>query len=176
MDSYDSKILKLPYRGAPTTVGVIKDAMLNAQESYEVRELAEDICGEIAAKDFRSEPLAIYYFFLTHTRYMRDPRTIELVRDPIRVIQQIKEGRRPSVDCDDLTAAIGTVCLSVGCPVQICTVAFKHMFYGKERQYSHVFCQAKDPSGVWLVLDPVAGKKTKEMLGRVVAAKTWTVA
>lgn len=174
--NYNSKIVKLPYRGAPTTVGVLRDSILDAQNDYAVRELAEEICVGVQAKDYVSEPLAIFYYVSTHVRYMRDPRTVELVRDPAKLVAQLHDGIRPSGDCDDLTALIGALCMSAGCQVRICTVAFKHMFYQSERQYSHVFIQAKDPrSGEWITLDPVAGKRTKEMLNRVVAATTWAV-
>lgn len=135
------------------------------------------MCEHLRAKDYVSEPLAISYFVTSHTRYMRDPRTVELVRDPALLAKQIIDGKRPSLDCDDMAALIAAMCLSSGCGVRICTVAFKHMFYKGERQYSHVFAQAEDPrTGAWITLDPVAGRKTKEMLKRSVHMKTWRVA
>jgi hypothetical protein len=108
---------------------------------------------------------------------MRDPRTIELVKAPYVVCQQIIRGEIPNLDCDDLAALIGALCLAVGCEVRVVTVAFRHLFYQKERQYSHVFCEAREPkSGSWIVMDPVAGLETAKMLKRVVAFKVWNVA
>jgi hypothetical protein len=67
--------------------------------------------------------------------------------------------------------------MAVGCEVRFATVAFKDAFYNGQRQFSHVFCCVREPrSNRWIVLDPVAGENTKEMLKRVKAAKIWPVA
>lgn len=155
----------------------IAKGMMDSQGHSIVRQMAEDICQGLRSKDYLSEILALYHFVCTHTRYMRDPRTIELVRAPYVSCQQIQRGETPSLDCDDMTALLGAMMLAVGCEVRIVTVAFRNMFYNGERQYSHVFCEAREPkSGSWVVTDPVAGRDTKNMLRRVVAQKTWSVA
>lgn len=173
----DDRVLKLDYRGAPHSVAFIARGMLESQNHSCVRQLAEDICQGLRTKDYLSEILAVNNFVSAHTRYMRDPRTIELVKAPYVVCNQMKTGQIPNLDCDDMAALIGALCLAVGCEVRVVTVAFRHMFYKKERQYSHVFCEAREPkSGTWIVCDPVAGPDTKKMLRRVVAAKVWPVA
>jgi transglutaminase-like putative cysteine protease len=175
--SYHDKIIQLPYRGAPTTVAAIRQAALSAQNSYVVRELAEEICEKVKARDYVSEPLAIFYFVCAKTRYTRDPRTTELVRTPELIASQLRDGARPMLDCDDMAALICALCLAVGCPARVVTVAFRDMFYAGQRQYEHVFAQALDPkTQTWIVLDPVAGKRAKEMLRNTKAAKIWNVA
>lgn len=165
------------YRGAPQTVDIMRSAALDSQHHFAVRKLAEKICRGLDSKDYTSEYLALYNFVLTHCRYMRDPRTVELVRAPYLVAADLLAGGRPSLDCDDLSALLGALCLAVGGNVRFVTVAFKHAFFNGQRQYSHVFAQALEPrSGLWIVLDPVAAEKTDEMMGRIKAAAIWPVA
>ena len=171
------RVIQLPYRGAPQTVAVIRQAALASQKHYGVRQLAELACERLASKDYLSEILAILNLISARTRYMRDPRTVELVRAPHLVAKGIAGGRIPSLDCDDMSASLAALLLSVGCEVRAVTVAFQHLHYMGQRQYTHVFVEAKEPkSGTWIACDPVAGEKTGEMLRRAVAAKTWPIA
>lgn len=173
----DSKILKLDYRGAPQTVNVMRKAALQSQSRMSVRRLAEYVCQALDSKDYVSEYLALYQFLLQRTRYMRDPRTVELVKAPYLVADEILQGGRPSLDCDDLSATLAALILAVGGNARFVTVAFHDAFHAGKRQYSHVFCQALEPrTGQWIVLDPVAAEKTDEMMQRVKAAAVWPVA
>ena len=167
----------LDYRGAPQTVAVIKRAAVEAQTKPVVRLLAEEVTKHLPSKDTVSEALAFYNLVLDRTRYMRDPRGVELVRAPWIVVEQIMAGHTPGLDCDDLSALICGLATSTGAECRVVTVAFRNMFYQGRRQYSHVFPQIKEPrTGAWITVDPVAGDRTKEMRGRVVAAKFWPVA
>ena len=159
------------------TVSAIEAAALRSQEHYCVRELAEQICHDLRSKDYLSEPIAIGNFVEANTRYTRDPRTVELVKAPHVVVQQLLAGRRPALDCDDDTALVVALGLAIGCEMDIVTFAFSHMFYKGQRQYSHVAARAHEPNtGVCVVVDPVAGPRTEQMLRRAVAAKVWSVA
>jgi transglutaminase-like putative cysteine protease len=159
------------------TVAVMMDAALRSQDHLPVRLLAEEVCSKIGSKDYLSEILACYYFVLANTRYMRDPRTVELVRAPHVVVKELTEGRVPNLDCDDMTAFLIAMLLAVGCECRIVTVAFRNAYFKGTRQYSHVFAQAKEPrTHTWITLDPVAAEKTAQMLRRVKAAKIWPVA
>lgn len=166
-----------PYRGAPQTVAVIKQAAIDAQMRPEVRMLTEEVCRYLPSKDTVSEALAIYNLVLDRTRYMRDPRTVELVKAPWVVVRQMMAGHVPNLDCDDMSSLICALLAISGAECRVVTVAFRDMFYNGVRQYSHVFAQAREPrTGAWITLDPVAGDKTREMQRRVVAAKVWPVA
>jgi hypothetical protein len=167
-----------PYKGAPSTVELIKKLALQSANDYPIRAFAEKIVQGIPSKDFVSEYLAIYYFVLARTRYMRDPRTVELVRSPGRIVRQLQAGHHPSLDCDDMTALICALVLALGGRCRIVTVAFRHMFYRGQRQFSHVFAQAFEPkSKKWITLDPVAGdQKTDDMHRRAVHFQIWNVA
>lgn len=171
------KVLQFDYRGAPQTVDVMRRSALDSQGNLAVRQLAEHACSRLDSKDYTSEYLALYNLVLQKCRYMRDPRTVELVRAPYLVAQEILRGGRPNLDCDDMSALIGALILAVGGSVRFVTVAFRNAFYNGQRQYSHVFAQALEPrSGLWITLDPVAAEKTGEMMTKVRAAAVWPVA
>lgn len=156
---------------------VIGDAALSSQHDYNLRLLVERIVAGLPSKDYLGEYLAYYYFVLGNCRYMRDPRTVELVRAPNVVARELANGKKPSLDCDDMAALLAAMVLMGGGSARVVTVAFRHMFHNGDRQYSHVFAQAKEPmSGTWVTLDPVAASRTKQMLGRAVAAKIWPIA
>jgi len=175
-DVTDSKVLKLPYRGAPQTVDVMRRAALESQNRIVVRRLAEWACQGVDSKDYISEYIALYNVMIQRTRYMRDPRTVELVRAPYLVCEEILDGGRPSLDCDDVSATLGALILAVGGPCSFVTAAFKDVFFQGRRQYSHVWARAQAPNGVWINVDPVAADKTADMLRRVRAAAIWPVA
>ena len=169
-------IQKTAFLGSPQTVKLIISASLTAQNDYVVRQMAEAICRDLRSKDYLSEMLAILHYISANTRYMRDPATIELVKAPELVIKEILSNQRPQLDCDDLTALLAALLLAVGNRIRVVTVAFRHVFYKNERQYSHVFVQALEPrSGVWVTLDPVAGERVKNMHQRAVAVKIYNV-
>jgi len=170
------KVLWLDYRGAPQTIAVIKRASIESQSKPVVRALAEEVTKHLPSKDTVSEALAFYNLVLDRTRYMRDPRSVEYVRAPWVIVEQMMAGHTPALDCDDMVSLICGLAAVSGAECRAVTVAFRNMFFQGQRQYSHVFAQIKEPrTGQWMTLDPVAGDKTEEMKGRVVAAKFWPI-
>ncbi len=177
MPTTPESVLWLPYRGAPQTMGLMRQSAQEAQRSFVVRQVVEEVCGGLDSKDYISEYLALYYYLLQRCRYMRDPRTVELVRSPKVICQDLLAGKCPSLDCDDMSVLLASWILAVGGSARFVTVAFRDAFYEGRRQYSHVYCQAQDPRTMqWIVLDPVAAEKTPQMLGRVKAAALWQIA
>lgn len=149
---------------------------MESQGKPVVRALAEEVTKHLPSKDTVSEALAYYNLVLDRTRYMRDPRSVEYVRAPWVVVEQMMAGHTPGLDCDDMTALICGLAAISGAECRAVTVAFRNMFFEGQRQYSHVFAQIREPrTGRWMTLDPVAGDKTQEMKGRVVAAKFWPI-
>lgn len=166
-----------PFRGAPQTVALVKRYALEAQGDPKVRLLAEQIVSGLSSKDYLSEICAVYYYVLNHTRYANDPRTVELVRRPSRIIDELVAGKTPSLDCDDLVTFQAALLLALGREVRIVTIAFRKVKYRGEVQYSHVYLQAKEPrTSKWIVLDPVAAEETAAMLRKGQAIKIWPLA
>lgn len=155
----------------------MRHAALTSQGELVTRRFVEWCCQGVDSKDYASEYLALYYGLLRTCRYMRDPKTVEFVRAPYRIFEEILAGGRPSIDCDDWAGALAAGVLSMGGSAQYVTVAFRDQFYEGRRQYSHVFARALEPrTRTWVVLDPVAGDNTKMMLSQVRAAKVWPIA
>lgn len=166
-----------PFFGAKTTIEAIRNAALSIQGDYRLRQLAEKICESIRPKDYLSEYLAIYNYVCGFVRYMRDPRTVELVKNVNIPIDQLIAGVTPQLDCDDLTALLAALVLSVGGSVRAVTVAFTNVYHNGEQQFSHVFIQALEPrTKSWITLDPVANRQTNKMLKQTVVAKVWPIA
>lgn len=176
-DLAGGRVVTSDFTGAGQTVKAIIANALGAQTHLQVRELAERICGELRSKDYLSEAMAVYHYVLANTRYTRDPRTVELVKSPYRMVDDLLSGHRLQIDCDDMCVLIATLLLSLGHQVRVVTAAFAKQYYKGELQYSHVFVQAFEPrTGTWYTLDPVAGEHTRQMHSRIVAAKVYAVA
>ena len=166
-----------PFKGAPQTVALIKKYALESQQGLQVRLLAEDIVSDLDSKDYLSEIAAIYFYVLNNTRYANDPRTIELVRKPERIVAELNSGKTPSLDCDDMVTFQAALLLALGREVRIITIAFQKVQYQGQVQYSHVYLQVKEPrTARWLVLDPVAAEDMQQMLDRGKAIKIWPLA
>ena len=69
----------LPYQGTAQTAAHMEKMALAAQTSWPLRRLVEKVCIGIAPKDYLSEFLALHHLVCRCIRYMRDPRTVELV-------------------------------------------------------------------------------------------------
>lgn len=165
---------RVGYSGAPQTIKVMSKSALEDAGHFETRQVAEAVCEGIDSKDYVSEYLALYHFLLQRSRYMRDPRRVELVRAPYLVSRQLLAGHRPSLDCDDMANWLASAVLSIGGTAQFATVGFRKMMYNGEVQFSHVFTCAIDPrTRTRIVLDPVAAEKTPQMIRRVVVGKIW---
>jgi hypothetical protein len=137
------------------------------EKSILVRRHAEQIIQNIRPKDYASEIIAICKWWGNNGRYTRDPVHVELIKDTERMVADAAQGRLVC-DCDEFALGIGTCCLVVGAPIQFVTVGFQPQRFGEPKVHTHVFVRAQDPrTKIWWVLDPVAGRRTAPMLGRV---------
>lgn len=127
-----------------------------AKWDWRIRTLAAEITQGLTNKDYRSEALAIYQWVCNNIRYTRDPHRVEMVEDPLVLLQT------RATDCDGMATLIAALGMSIGIPMRFVTVGFR-----AHGAHSHVYAQALIAPGTWLTLDPVAADKTREMLGRV---------
>lgn len=169
-----------PYRGTDHTVATMislakgmvdprsmVQGALQGERSVRFRRHTEQIVNNLRPKDYTSEIIAISRWWGNAGRYTRDPLHIELIRSPDRLLDDALAGRA-ALDCDDVALAIATSCLTIGARVQFVTVGFQPRLPGQPKVHTHVFARAQDPkSKIWWVLDPVAGRKTGDMLRRV---------
>ena len=153
----------VPYPGVAGTVTHMIRLVKEGQTDPQVRRYAARVIQKVRPKDHLSEVAALYYDVCRRVRYTRDPAETEWVQHP-RVTLQEGHG-----DCDDMSIALasllGARASSVGAPTAFATVGFRSN--AGVNQYTHVFAQVKDPRAGWVVLDPVAGPKTRQMLKNV---------
>jgi transglutaminase superfamily protein len=164
------------YEGTPQTVAAMIEAAKGprGERNVSVRRSAEAVVRGLQQKDYTSEIAALYYWVCGSTRYTHDPKHVEYVKDPLATLDEIRKNGRATVDCDDLATVLAALLLSVGVRMWFATVDFKPC--DGHDNYSHVFAVAQDPkSGTRVVVDPVAGPRTKEMLNRVRCSKFYEV-
>lgn len=163
-------IAQVPYRGVEQTVEWMVRLAREGQTDPVLRRHAEEVIRKVHPKDYRSEVAAIYYDVCRRIRYTRDPAGAELVHHPVLT------HANKAADCDDLAvylrALLGAYCQSVGNDCEFVTAGFVRNAPPQNR-YTHVFLRVRGPQGEWLVLDPVAGPDTQQMIRRATAAQAW---
>jgi hypothetical protein len=160
---------RLQYLGTAQTVATMSALALGprGEQSPMVRRHAERIVANLRPKDYASELMAIFYWWCRAGRYTRDPLHVELLKDPERLVTDGENGQLV-LDCDEFALGIATDCMVVGAPAQFVTVGFRARPPGAPEGFTHVFARAQDPrTGVWWILDPVAGVRAEAMLKRV---------
>jgi len=158
----------MPYKGVDNTIHWMKKLAKQGQSDKAVRRYAIDRIRQVQPKDHLSEIAALYYDTARRIRYTRDPAEAEYVQHPLVTLQE------RSGDCDDmatlLVGLLGTQALSVGAPTQFVVAGFKKN--PGVNKYTHVFMRFLDHrTGQWIVMDPVAGPQTPQMINKAVRWK-----
>ena len=149
------------YKGTGHTIKYMCELSREGQISPKIRQYAESVIREIQPKDYMSEIAALYYDTCRTIRYTRDPAGAEYIQHPEVVLQN------RAADCDDialyLNALLKSLMMSVGNDTYFTTVGFTD-----SGEHSHVFLTVvEERSKQRVVLDPVAGPKTKKMVSQV---------
>lgn len=166
------------FRGTPHTVDEMIRASLGdeGERSYKVRHWAERITRWLAPKDYLSEILALRTWATPHPafgplRYTNDQLHVEMVKTPWRILTEIEQSGRSLVDCDDIACLLAAMGMALGRKATFVIAAF-----GGNQQYTHVFARLLEPrSGKWIVVDPVAGSKERQMLLAITKHKIYEI-
>jgi hypothetical protein len=169
----------VPYGGVAHSI----DAMLRATEGPRgathpaIRFLAEHIVRDVAAKDYLSEVLAIRYWVNSHVPYLRDPVTVEWLRDPLALVDEIKatgKGGKLGIvraDCDEIAMLCASLAMAVGNECDFVPVGFS-----SGGAPTHVLCRVRiHKAPAPMVIDPVAGTREAKMLGTVQNLKIYPI-
>lgn len=160
------------YRGPKDTLQVMADHALgeNGEKNMLCRWFTEYVVQDVHPKDYLGEILAIRNCFVQQSpfrpgvplfRYANDPRHVEMVKTPRRMVQEIRDRGNTVVDCDDIACMGATMCLLIGREVELVALGFE------PNVLSHVGVRAKEPkSGRWIWLDGVAGPREREAAQR----------
>jgi hypothetical protein len=162
-----------PFRGPETTVNEMRRAILGdrGERSVLVRSFTEELIRGLQPKDYLGEILAVRYGVAERVRYTNDPVSVEWVKDPQRMVEEINANGLAIGDCDDQTTLMATMGRQLGRRVELITVGF-----GIIGSFSHIFARIEEPkSSRWIVCDPVAGTRESRMLSTVTTWKTWRI-
>ncbi len=159
------EVTEQPYRGVTQTIEAMRELGRAGQSDPTVRRWAERVIQKVTPKDHLSEAAAIYYAACRQVRFTRDPANVEYLQHPALVL------KNRHADCDDLSTLLAAALASVGNEMQFVAVGFT-----SSGRYTHVFLQFRDPlSGKVVVVDPVAGPYTDEMLRKIRRSRTYWV-
>jgi hypothetical protein len=173
-----SKIL--PFNGAEDTLKSMARAALGdrGERSAMVRGFTEWVIRGVEPKDYLGEVLAIRNVFVQRSpwtgipliRYTNDPRHVEVVKDPERLVHEISQFGSALADCDEIVCLATTMCLQVGREVEFVALAFG------DGQLSHVGLRVMEPkSNTWIWLDAVAGPKERQAAASAAKKVFWSL-
>ena len=163
------------FRGAEDTLRLMAEHVhgLRGEKSFLVRQFTEWVTKHVFPKDYAGEILAIRNCFVQPSpvlgpptplfKYTNDPRHVELVKDPQRLVEEILQHGTTVLDCDEIAMMAACMALQVGREAQFVALGFE------PRALTHVGARVKEPkSDTWIWVDPVAGPREREAAQRAV--------
>lgn len=157
-----------PFRGAKDTLGLMAKLALSdrGEKSIVVRRFTEWVTRDVWPKDYLGEILAIRHILVQPSasrpgtplfRYVNDPRHVEFVKDPQRMVEEITQFGTTAVDCDEQALMCATMALQLGRRPQFVALGFS------PGSLTHVACRVQEPkSSEWIWMDSVAGPRERE--------------
>lgn len=158
------------YTGTDRTIALMEELAggPRGEENVRFRLFVENIVRFVPERDVRSQIAALYHFFRRHYTFIRDPRKVEYVKDPLRMTEEIINYGRAVGDCDDASTWFLAAPRTLGIHTKLVRTSFRK---GRNPALTHVLAAAIDQDGHWIIMDPVAHKNTREMLGRITRVK-----
>lgn len=149
-----------PAAAQKLTVQLVAKCIRDSSSFLPIRNLAASIATTAKPKDYYGQVKAIYEYFLSRWRYVKDTVGVEtLAASPRAVFHLVIGGDGRGVgggkgagDCDDAACAIGGMLAAIGIPVRIATTRSPNRSRGL---FSHIFVQANIPGRGWISVDPV---------------------
>jgi hypothetical protein len=169
----DRPMMLSGFTGAPDTLRAMVEAAQGprGEKSLVVRSMVEQIVQGLQPKDYVGEILAIRNWVAEYVRYVNDPQHVELVKDPQALVEEYLRDGVAHGDCDCMACCIGSMHLCLGRDAQFLPVGF-----GQPGHYSHVFERCMEPrTKTWIICDPVAGTREREMASRITTYQIWSL-
>lgn len=132
-------------QGAHATLQHIKRAARQDAGHPEIRLLAQELTRDLVPYDVESEVRVLHAFVRDDIRYVGDVYGVETVQSP-RLTLRVGSG-----DCDDKTALLAALLLSIGHPVRYVLARTNPL---EPRTYSHVFVETP-LRGRWTPLETI---------------------
>lgn len=130
------KELKKGASGNKETASIIRHMAYQRSRHPAIQKLARDIIHSYGVKshNYLDECYVIGDFVKNNVRYQKDPKGIEQLTDPLRMVKEILEGRSMG-DCDDMSLLICTLIRAAGHQPYIRIVKYKK-YLGP---YNHIY-------------------------------------
>jgi transglutaminase-like putative cysteine protease len=157
----------IPYTNTGRTVQEMERLIKSprGELSLELRQTVEEIVRHVRERDKRSQLAAIYHWFRPRYSFFEDPRQVEQVSDPMRVIEEIRRTGRFIGDCDDASTFLAAAPRTIGIKTYLVRVGFRPpRGDGLSGPYTHVLAVGVDQHKTSIVLDPVADRRTGRMV------------
>ncbi len=161
------------FEGSTDTLVAMIEAIQGprGEQSIVVRTQVEQIISRMNPKDYAGEIVAVRNWAAENIRYTNDQLHVEMVKTPQTLVEEVQQRGVAVGDCDDIACLIGCMHLCLGREAQLLPVGF-----GAIGHLSHVFERCKEPrTGMWIVCDPVAGTREREMLEKITTYQIWSL-
>ena len=133
------------------TIELMKELIKRGERDMVIRQLATQLVSGVPERDERGEVATIFNFLKSKTRFTKDPAGFEFLQTPRHILEQLQQGIKPHLDCDDMTVLGGALLRTVGYPVRL-----KAISVSPTREYTHIYLLVKigDSNCCWLAFDP----------------------
>lgn len=179
-----------PFKGPKDTLAAMERIALGprGEHSTLVRQFTEFVTKDIWPKDYLGEIIAVRNVLVQPAirklpngavepdlsrpmfRYANDPRHVEWIKDPQRLIEEVNERGATVLDCDEYVLLGGVMCLQLGREVEFVAAG-----YGPD-ELTHVGYRVKEPkSNRWIWCDPVAGPRERAAAAGAVEVLSWSI-
>ena len=131
-------------------LNIMRDLILRGSKHLVVRRWAEQIVAGLTCDYDKAH--AVWEFVTDNSDYQRDPRGFEYIKTPLLILEEIAQGQRAQLDCDDMTVLSLALLASVGFHVTLRAASYR-----KDERLTHVYGLVFIPKDeVYLPLDCVA--------------------
>lgn len=115
----------------------------DAARNLDVIQAARGIVYYVQPRDYEGQARAIREWVHTHLIFSRDPKGVELLQQPLWMLQQISKRSQVSGDCDDAATLSGALLTAIGFTCWIEAVAF----FSPRSPFQHVYTLAQVGTG-----------------------------
>lgn len=134
--------------GASQTLAAMRDTARAALKDPRVLEAAGTIVRAAPARDYAGQVRLLRAWVASHTKFLRDPVGLELLRTPRYMLDEIARVGVAQGDCDDIALFAAALGLAVGLPARFVALGFR----GATGPFTHVITELR-AGDRWLELD-----------------------
>lgn len=146
--------------GVQMTLDAMRALIRESASHPAVRKHAERAVSGVHPADHVGQLRAVWGYLTQIVTYLPDPTTSEYLQAPWWVLTcQVDQGRRPGMDCDDLSMLAAALLASLGIETRLRIVS-----YDPDQEFGHVYPVAYPPvhvladvEGEWVPFFPAEG-------------------